>query len=96
MLQSDQVDLHLYAGPGMSIGYVHDNKKGNTGHIAALSGSISCTADFGRRITLNLGFSTEFGLHLRRDENFDIINLALYKNGLIQSFYPQLSILFRL
>lgn len=90
----EQVFLAMYAGPGVSMGYVHDNGKANRGAMLALSGTAGIHADFGKRISLSFGFSTEAGLHMRKDERFDILDLSFYKNGFFQTWQPNLSILF--
>lgn len=88
--------LALYAGPGTSIGYVHDNGKKEAGMIMSLSGTAGIHADFNKRISLSAGFSTEFGLHLRKDQTYGSWNMSFYKNGFYQAWQPYLSILFAL
>lgn len=89
-------DVRIYAGPGISVGYVHDRGKGNPGFVGALSGTAGLHADFGRNISLQFGFTAEFGLHYRTDERFDIKDLSFYKNGIFESLYPELTIYFKL
>ena len=58
-----------------------------------------CRFDFGGRVALDLSFATDAGLHIRRNEKeqkYMATSLSIYNNGLIQSFYPQLTILFKL
>lgn len=109
-LQKDDCTMSLYAGPGVTLGYVRDHNKGvwfdftslfkeNPGFVAALSGDVGCRFDFGGRVALDLSFATDAGLHIRRNEKeqkYMATSLSIYNNGLIQSFYPQLTILFKL
>ena len=110
-LEHDDVRMTLYAGPGISFGYVHDHDKGrklfdiqslianNDGFMFAVSGDIGCRFDFGKRIALDLSFTADAGLHVRRNEKektYQAANLSIYNNGLLQAFYPQLTILFKL
>ena len=108
--QFDGGKATLYAGPGITAGYVRDHDKGrgvdlsslvsdNEGFVLALNGDIGCRFDFGRLISLDLSFATDLGLHMRRNENepdFFALNASIYNNGLIQTICPQLSIIFNL
>lgn len=108
-IETPEVVYSFHAGPGISAGYVRDHVKGrgfdltsliseNPGFMLALSGDIGCRFDFGGRISLNLSFLADIGFHVRRDEagNSNAANLSVYNNGLIQTFYPQLTFLYRL
>ena len=100
----NNVSYSLYAGPGFSTGLVRDFEKNyyqdlshplekNPGFIAALSGIFGCRFGFRNRIVLDLSFTLEAGLHIRKDESGGNAQVSLYKNGIFESFYPQLSIL---
>ena len=93
----------FYAGPGVSAGYVFDHENGafsdydkpllmNQGFMAALSGSAGCLFTFSRRVVLDLFWTVEGGIHIRRDETLGNIDLRLYRNGLTQAWMPQLAI----
>ena len=103
--------MTLYAGPGISFGYVHDHDKGrklfdigslianNDGFMFAVSGDAGCRFDFGKTIALDLSFTADAGLHVRRNEkekSYEAASLSIYNNGLLQALYPQLTILFKL
>ncbi|MBQ9462933.1 MAG: hypothetical protein IJU68_04675 [Bacteroidales bacterium] len=104
------VHMRLYAGPGISLGMVHDHDKGrgidftslisdNTGFMLAVSGDIGCRFDFGSRVALDLSFMAEGGFHLReyeKEKSYSAASLSFYNNGILQDIYPQLTILFRL
>ena len=106
----DAWSMSFYAGPGISAGYVRDHDKGrgwdlsslmsdNQGLMFALSGSAGCRFDFGSKVALDLSFTAEAGVHIRRNEKekgYSAANLSIYNNGLIQIFYPQLTFLFKL
>ncbi len=102
--------LTFYVGPGVSAGYVRDHDKGrgidlvslfgdNEGIALALSGGAGCRFDFDGRVSLDLSFTGELGVHVRRNEDersYFSPSLSIYNNGIIQALYPQLTILFRL
>lgn len=94
----------LYAGPGVTAGYMRDFEVGrridktltlthNPGLMAALCGSIGCRFSFESRIALDLSFTADLGIHARKDEALHNIDVRMYRNGLMQAFYPELSIL---
>ena len=95
--------LDIYAGPGVTAGYVHDHESGfftdydkplllNMGVVGALSGTVGCVFSFSRKLMLDLSWTVEGGIHMRRDETLENIDLKLYKNGLTQAWMPQLVI----
>lgn len=95
--------VELFAGPGVCAGFVKDYEPGyalgitrNHGLCAALAGDIGLRVSFPRGVRLDLFFEADLGFHMRRHEDAAVNNLAVYKNGLIQSFWPSLSILFDL
>lgn len=103
-IETPEVLFSFYFGPGFSAGYVKDYEKSyfqditvhltnNHGFVAALSGTGGCRFNFTKHIELDLSFTLEAGLHIRKDEKQDNIHVGLYKNGIFESFYPQLSIL---
>ena len=103
--ENDATVYSLYAGPGISCGYMRDFEVGerqsdarlkltrNPGISAALSGSGGCRFAFKGRIALDLSFTADLGIFIRKDETLNNFDLNLYRNGLAQCFYPQLSIL---
>lgn len=109
-LESNGLRYLFYLGPGVSFGYVRDHDKGrgidltslmsdNPGFMLALSAGTGCRIDFGGRIALDLSFSAEGGVHVRRNEKekgYTAASLSVYNNGFMQAWYPQLTILFKL
>ena len=107
--ERDGFSVSFYAGPGLSVGYVRDHDKGrgfdltslmadNEGVALALSGDAGFFFDFGRNVFLDLSWTAEAGIHLRRNEaekTYNAASLSLYNNGLLQALYPQLTIYFR-
>lgn len=108
--EMDGYRIRMYAGPGISAGYVRDHDKGrgidlttlisdNPGLAFAASGDIGWRFDFGGFVSLDLSFTAEAGVHARRNERekgYAATSLSIYNNGLMQAFYPQLSIVFKL
>lgn len=105
----DGYSISMYAGPGVSAGYVRDHDKGrgidlstlisdNPGVAFAVSGDIGWRFDFGGFVALDLSFTAEAGVHVRRNEKekgYAATSLSIYNNGLMQALYPQLIILFK-
>ena len=105
-----EINMTFYAGPGITAGYVRDHDKGrgidfvslfgNTEGIAvAVSGDVGCRFDFPGPVSLDLSFTADLGIHMRRNEmewNYFSPSVSIFNNGLIQALYPQLTILFRL
>ena len=104
------VGYTFYAGPGISTGVVRDHDKGrgfdltsliseNPGFMFALSGDVGCRFDFGRKLSLDLSFLADAGIHVRvneKEKSYTATSLSVYNNGFIQIFYPQLTILYKL
>ena len=99
--------LSFYAGPGVSAGYLRDAELGihenhlvplkhKPGFMLALSGTVGSHLHFSRKLSLDISLTADLGIHMRRDETLNSIGLNLYKNGIFQALYPQLSILYSL
>lgn len=102
-IDSPEAIFSFYLGPGFTTGYAKDYEKSyfqditiplekNHGFIAALSGTAGCRIGFLRHIELDLSMTLEAGLFFRKDEKASNLHVGLYKNGIFESFYPQLSI----
>ena len=95
-------ECSLYFGPGVSLGWVHDLDNSvagqdalaeNPGVCLALSGRVGIRADFpSSKLSLDVSLTGEAGMHVRRDEWMGNLDLSLYKAGLHQLIYPQLTI----
>lgn len=94
----------IYAGPGVTLGYVKDYEPGyalsitkHHGACVAVSGDLGLRLDFPRGVSLNFSLFAEFGIHFRQGEDAVHSNrVCLYKNGLEQCWWPVLSIFFDL
>ncbi len=95
--------LALHAGPGFFTGYLHDYERhffssdGQTykemGIVAALSGNVGLSADFfAHRLSIDISFCVNPGLHIRKDRDSGAMLLSLYKRGLYYCLTPQLCI----
>ena len=105
--EKEGMRYQLYLGPGFTAGWLHDWEKGrweqtggtafrkNYGGMAALSGSAGCRFIFERRLTLDLFWTAEVGIHIRRNEIQETPAISFYLNGIMQSLYPQLLIMYR-
>ncbi len=96
----------LHGGPGFLTGYVHDYERHfftsegspdkKMGVVAALSGNIGLLTDYlNHRISIDVGFRIDPGMHIRRDKSDGTVLLSLYKRGIYYSLYPQLCIYYR-
>lgn len=103
---SEDFFLDLHAGAGASLGYALDYEKGffssfdrqlshGPGGVIALTGNIGVRFDFQRRLSLDLGFSLDPGIHLRTDPRTGALLLSFYKNGIYRGYYPNLNLLYR-
>lgn len=91
-LTTESFDCRLYAGPGVSTGFVRDYGSDNYGMLIALNGTFGAKFVFPRRIAIDLGVTADLGLHIRGEERGQTTNLKLYRNGLIRILYPQIKL----
>lgn len=90
----DGMGLDLYAGPGLTAGYVHDQAE--TLHpIAGVSGVWGGRFTFDRHFTINLEFGCDLAYRMSKNERYGNIDLSTYKSGLYHIYYPQLLIHWR-
>ena len=110
--RSDKADYSMcwYAGPGITAGYIRDHDKGrgidlvtlfgnNEGLALALSGTGGLRFDFHGPFSLDLSFTADLGIHIRRYEHesgYFAPSVSIFNNGFLQALYPQLTILYRL
>ena len=105
-LEGEDYRLRLHAGAGAQLGYVHDFEKGffsaterrlvrNAGGMASATGNVGLCVDLGRRLTMDVSFSVAPGVHLRADRNTGALLVSFYRNGVIQSYIPQLNLMYR-
>ena len=98
--------LTLHLGAGGTLGYAHDYEKGyfssfdrvlehNPGGVIALNCDVGLRVDFRRRLSLDLSFNLEPGIHLRTDPGTGTLLLSFYKNGIYRGYYPQLNLMYR-
>lgn len=83
-------DLCIFAGSGVSAGWVQDDMRPSFGFEAALTGSFGARVAFERGVVLTLGVSLDTGAFIFRDNGN--IKFSVYRNGLYHSFYPYLCI----
>ena len=83
--------LTVYAGPGVSLGYVYDIEKGR-GVMGALCADVGVRVELSNPLIVSLGFSADLGLHASREQEGTV--LSIYKEGLIHSYYPELRFMY--
>ena len=86
-----QNSLTVYAGPGISMGYVYDIEK-DRGVMGALCADVGVRVSLANPLVVSLGFSADLGLHVSKENDGTI--LSLYKEGLIHSYYPELRFMY--
>lgn len=89
-------NCQLYAGPGVSGGYVRDYGSDNFGILFALYGAAGARFNFTRGISIDLNFGADLGLWVEQRRSQGENNaLKIYRNGLFRLPYPQLKIDYR-
>ena len=102
----DYACLSIHAGPGCLAGYVRDFERHffssegepykNMGLVAALTGNIGLSADFfSHSVSIDVSFSVNPGVHIRKDKDNGALLLSLYKRGLYYCLIPQVCIYYR-
>ncbi len=92
----DEYDLDLYAGPGITAGYVRDINEPMS-LVAGMSGSAGCRLFFdSRRVVVYLEFGLDLAAELNRNNRFRNVDLTIYKSGILHVFYPQVRLLWQL
>lgn len=84
--------VRLYAGPGLSLGYTGDIQCRH-GLIFGVRGRVGGECAFPRGISVAMNISPMVGGHFGMRDN--MINMRLYKNGLLQILTPEVSIRYR-
>ena len=106
LTEGEEFTLNLHLGAGGTFGYAHDYEKGyfssfdrvlehNPGGVIALNCDVGLRVDFRRRLSLDLSFNLEPGIHLRTDPGTGTLLLSFYKNGIYRGYYPQLNLMYR-
>ncbi len=92
----DEYDLDLYAGPGITAGYVRDINEPMS-LVAGMSGSAGCRLFFdSRRVVVYLELGLDLAAELNRNNRFRNVDLTIYKSGILHVFYPQVRLLWQL
>ena len=94
----------FYMGAGVAAGYGHDYESlRNSEHTylvnpmglsAAIAVDIGLMFEFARGMALDFSLEAEGGMFIGKDPQGSM-NLGLYRNGLYNAYYPQISILWR-
>ena len=84
--------VRFYAGPGIALGYAGDVQR-HPGFIFGVKGRVGGECAFPRGISVAMNISPMIGGHFSLSEN--MVNMRLYRNGLIQSIIPEISIRYR-
>ena len=90
---SDTQRMFLYAGSGVSAGWLQDYKNPRFGFEAALTGNFGIRTDFARGVVLTFGISLEAGAFIHREE--DGTKVSIYRNGFRGGLYPYLTIAYK-
>lgn len=91
-----ETDACLYAGPGVSFGYVRDRGDDHPGPMLAASGTFGAKFTFKRGIAVDLSLTGAAGIHLDIGEDASGTKLSLYKRGMTHTLLPQVKIMFPL
>lgn len=79
----------FFAGPGLIGGFSDDrNRPGNI--FLGFKGKIGGECTFSRNIALSISVSPVIGVHFGRED--EMLNMHLYRNGLLYSLMPEIGI----
>lgn len=81
--------IRFYAGPGLGIGYSNDII-GPPGMFFGLKGRVGGECTFARGVTISMNLSPMLGGHFRINEG--MVNMRLYRSGLLYGIMPEVSI----
>lgn len=81
--------VRFFAGPGAIAGMAVDRKT-SAGCTFGIKGRIGAECTFDRHICLSAGIAPVLGMHTSMKN--DVFNMRLYRNGLIYSLLPEVSI----
>lgn len=88
-------DVDLYAGPGISLGYLRDAGR-TMGGMAGLNLAAGIKTHMQRNVDLALEFTSDIAFYISENPRYHNLQLSMYKLGLTRVFYPQLKISYRL
>ena len=92
----EEYDLDLYAGPGITAGYVRDINE-PLSFVAGMTGSAGCRLFFdSRRVVVCFELGVDLAAEVNRNNRFRNVDLNIYKSGILHSFYPQVRLLWQL
>ena len=88
-------DVSMYAGPGISLGYLRDTDRA-MGGMAGLNLAGGIKTHMQRNIDFSLEFSSDIAFYISENPRYHNLQLSMYKLGLTRVLYPQLKISYRL
>lgn len=84
--------IRFYAGPGISLGYAQDRISPH-GMIFGVKGRVGGECSFPRGISVSMNISPVIGGHFGITDG--MVNMRVYRNGLLQILMPEASIRYR-
>lgn len=85
--------VDLYAGPGVTAGYLRDIHK-PYGLMAGLSCLAGSRFSFPTNFSVSIELCADIALEINRNQIYGNFDLSLYKSGLFHAFFPQLKIMY--
>lgn len=86
--------IDLYAGPGVTAGYLRDMHK-SYGFMAGLSCLSGARYSFPTNLSVSIELCADIALEINRNQRHSSYELSLYKSGICHAFFPQLRIQYR-
>ncbi len=83
--------VDLYAGPGVTAGYLRDIHK-SYGLMAGLSCLAGSRFSFPTNFSVSIELCADIALEINRNQRYGNVDLSLYKSGLFHAYFPQLKI----
>lgn len=85
------IDAHVYAGPGMSLGYVRSNQR-HYGVATALAGVIGMEEKFSDHLAISIQWSMDVGIFLFHFNHQEILSSEQYYSGAKRIWMPEIKL----
>ena len=92
-VSSKGYSYRITAGPGLMGGYVVDRGK-EYGPVFGICGSLGLDLLLEKNVNVSFGITTELGGHLDYRNRYNS-TLTFYKNGIVNTIYPSVSVKYR-
>ena len=88
-------NINMYAGPGLSLGYLRDSDRARGG-MAGINLAGGLKTHMQRNIDIGVEFCSDIAFYISENPRYHNLQLSMYKLGISRVFYPQLKISYKL